>query len=56
MSAYRFVDGNLVEVNSKEEIKEIEYAIKNVDKFKSVKEHINNSAASYRVFGARSRA
>lgn len=47
MSAYRFVDGNLVEVNSKEEIKEIESAIKNVDKFKSVKEHLRRAVELY---------
>lgn len=47
MSAYRFVDGNLVEVNSKEEIKEIESAIKNVDKYKSVKEHLRRAVELY---------
>lgn len=43
MSAYRFVDGKLVEVNSKEEIEEIETAIKNSDKFNSVKTHLKTS-------------
>ena len=47
MSAYRFVDGNLVEVNSKEEIKEIETAIKNVDKFKPVKDHLKRAIELY---------
>lgn len=40
MSAYRFVDGKLVEINSKEEIVEIETAIRNADKFSSVKTHL----------------
>lgn len=47
MSAYRFVDGDLVEINSKEEIKEIETAIKNADKFKPVKEHLKRAVGLY---------
>lgn len=40
LSAYRFVDGKLVEINSKEEIVEIEAAINNADKYSSVKTHL----------------
>ena len=47
MSAYRFVDGNLVEINSKEEIQEIESAIKNSDKFNSVKTHLKRAVELY---------
>lgn len=47
MSAYRFVDGHLVEVNAKEEVQEIELAIKNSDKFQSVKEHLKRSVELY---------
>nr|WP_321357592.1 hypothetical protein [uncultured Draconibacterium sp.] len=47
MSAYRFVDGNLVEINSKEEIVEIESALKNTDKFKTVKEHLGRALELY---------
>jgi hypothetical protein len=43
MSAYRFVDKKLVEINSKEEVIEIQNAIKNADKFKSVKTHLQQS-------------
>lgn len=43
MSAYRFVDGKLVEINSIEEIVEIEAAIKNADKFNSVKTHLKTA-------------
>ncbi len=43
MSAYRFVDGKLVEINSKEEIVEIEEAIKNSDKYNSVKTHLKTA-------------
>lgn len=43
LSAYRFVDGKLVEINSKEEIVEIEAAIKNSDKFSSVKTHLTTA-------------
>ncbi len=43
MSAYRFVDGKLMEVNSKEEILEIETAMKNADKFNSVKTHLRTA-------------
>ena len=39
-SAYRFVDGIIVEVNSKEEIIEIEEALNQSDKFKPVKTHL----------------
>lgn len=47
MSAYRFVSGNLVEINSKEEIVEIENAIKNTDKFLSVKTHLTRAIELY---------
>jgi hypothetical protein len=47
MSAYRFVDSKLVEINSKEEIVEIESAIKNTDKFTSVKTHIQRAVELY---------
>ncbi len=47
MSAYRFVDGNLVEINSKEEIQEIETAIKNSGKFNSVKTHLKRALELY---------
>lgn len=43
LSAYRFVNGKLVEINSKEEIIEVETAIKNSDKFSSVKTHITTA-------------
>lgn len=43
MSAYRFVDGKLFEINSKEEIIEIETAIKNADKYSSVKTHLKTA-------------
>lgn len=43
MSSYRFVDKKLVEVNSEEEIIEIETAIKNSDKFNSVKTHLKTA-------------
>lgn len=42
-SAYRFVDENIVEINSKEEILEIETAIKNSDKFSPVKTHLKTA-------------
>jgi hypothetical protein len=47
MSAYRFVDGNLVEINSKEEIIEIESAIKNSNKFNSVRTHLKRAIELY---------
>lgn len=47
MSAYRFVDGSLVEINSKEEVVEIEKAIKSVNKFKSVKTHLKRAVELY---------
>ncbi len=43
MSAYRFVDSKLVEINSKEEIVEIESAIRNADKYNSVKTHLSTA-------------
>jgi hypothetical protein len=43
LSAYRFIDGILIEINSNEEIIEIEKAISNSDKFKSVKTHIQTA-------------
>jgi hypothetical protein len=43
MSAYRFVDGILLEINSKEEIIEIETAIEKADKFDSVKTHLKTA-------------
>jgi len=43
MSSYRFVDKKLVEVNSEEEIIEIEAAIRNSDKFSSVKTHLKTA-------------
>lgn len=43
MSAYRFVEGKIIEINSKEEIVEIENAIKNADKFSSVKTHLKQA-------------
>jgi len=43
MSAYRFIDGTLSEINSKEELVEIEDALKNSDKFQTVKEHLKRS-------------
>jgi len=43
MSAYRFIDDKLVEINSKEEIIEIESALRNSDKFKSVKTHLKTA-------------
>ncbi|GAA5024137.1 hypothetical protein GCM10011506_07540 [Marivirga lumbricoides] len=42
-SAYRFVDGIIVEVNSKEEIIEIEEALNQSDKFKPVKTHLSTA-------------
>ena len=47
MSAYRFVDNKLIEINSKEEIVEIETAIKNTDKFTSVKAHLKRAVELY---------
>jgi hypothetical protein len=43
LSAYRFVDGVLVEINSEEEIKEVETAINAADKFKPVKTHLSTA-------------
>lgn len=40
MSAYRFIDSELCEINSKEEIIEIEDALKNTDPFVPVKTHL----------------
>lgn len=42
-SAYRFVDGKLAEINSEEEIVEIEKAINQTDKFKPVKTHLETA-------------
>lgn len=42
-SAYRFVDGVIVEVNSQEEIIEIENALNQSDKFKPVKTHLTTA-------------
>ncbi|WP_047450805.1 AbiJ-NTD4 domain-containing protein [Alistipes sp. ZOR0009] len=42
-SAYRFVDGVIVEVNSQEEIIEIENALNQSDKFKPVKTHLSTA-------------
>lgn len=47
MSAYRFIDGTLTEVNSTEEVVELESALKNTSKFKSVKEHLSTAIALY---------
>ncbi|MCT4665211.1 MAG: hypothetical protein N4A45_08280 [Flavobacteriales bacterium] len=47
MSAYRFVDGNLVEINSKEEVVKIENAIKYSGKFNSVKTHLKRAVELY---------
>lgn len=43
LSAYRFIDGKLTEINSKEEIIEIEQAINNSSKYISVKSHLKTS-------------
>jgi hypothetical protein len=43
MSAYRFVEGNLVQINSKEEVVEVQAAIKNSDKFNSVNTHLKTA-------------
>lgn len=43
LSAFRFVDGLLVEINSEEEIVEIENAINSSDKFKPVKTHLSTA-------------
>jgi hypothetical protein len=43
LSAYRFVDGVLVEINSEEEIIEIEKAINSADKFNPVKTHLSSA-------------
>jgi hypothetical protein len=42
-SAYRFIDGVLTEINSKEEIVEIESALNISDKFKPVKTHLSSA-------------
>lgn len=42
-SAYRFVDGLIVEVNAQEEIVEIEQALNLSDKFKPVKTHLSTA-------------
>lgn len=43
LSTFRFVDGLLVEINSEEEIIEIEKAINTSDKFKPVKTHLSTA-------------
>ena len=43
MSAYRFVNNQLVEITSDEEIAEIEQAIKKTDKFAPVRTHLETS-------------
>ncbi len=43
LSAFRFVDGMLVEINSEEEIIEIEKAINISDKYKPVKTHLSTA-------------
>ena len=43
MSAYRFVDGVLVEINSKEEVIEIQTALSNTNKYDSVQTHIKRA-------------
>lgn len=43
MCAYRFVDGTVVEINSSEEIIEIENALQNSDKFSPVKTHLKTA-------------
>jgi hypothetical protein len=43
MSAYRFVNGLIVEIVSEEEIKEIENAISKSDRYQSVKDHLTSS-------------
>lgn len=43
LSAYRFVNGVLVEINSKEEVIEIQNAIDKADKFKPVKTHLQTA-------------
>ena len=46
-SAYRFIDGTLIEINSKEEVLEIDSAIKNVEKFTPVKLHLKRALELY---------
>lgn len=43
LSAYRFVDLNLIEISSQEEIESIEEALINSDKYKPVKKHLKRS-------------
>jgi hypothetical protein len=43
LSAYRFVDNVLVEINSEEELREIENAINQSDKFQSVRLHLKTA-------------
>jgi hypothetical protein len=42
-SAYRFIDKTIVQITSKEEISEIEDALVNTDKFKSVNTHLSTA-------------
>jgi hypothetical protein len=43
MSAYRFIDGMLCEINSKEEVVELENALINTDPFTPVKTHLKSA-------------
>src|SRR5690606_21157600 len=47
MSAYRLINGSIVEINSKEEIIEIETALENTDKFASVNTHLIRAIQLY---------
>jgi hypothetical protein len=47
LSAYRFIDGKLTQINSPEEISEVETAIKNSDKWNSVKTHLKRAVELY---------
>lgn len=42
-AAYRFVDGQLVEISSSEEVSEVESAIKNVTPYAGAKEHLRQA-------------
>lgn len=43
MSAYRFIDGVLTQINSEEEVAEIETAIQNLDTTSSARQHLRRS-------------
>lgn len=47
MSAYRFVDGKIAELNSEEELIEVQKAISKTDKFNSVKSHLKRAVELY---------